>query len=191
MSKRKVIVGVVCSAIVVGMTVAVWKIVGERETLDMVIQSLPSANIDVSVKNVHHESVKNGSKEWVMDASKAEHIKDGDQVLFSEIRTTFFLKDGKTVLLTAKSGILHRETQDVDINRDVKIQAYGYRILSEKISYLHDKQMLISKIPIYIESKDLKLSGNDMEFDLQSERLKVSGDVRAEVTGKYLGLLHD
>lgn len=150
-----------------------------HKTPETFFESLPK-DVDIALNNVHHESTRHGFKEWAMDAGRAEYLTAENKVLFEDISTTFFLKDGDTVLLTGKKGVLNSKTQDFEITGNVVVRGNGYEAKTDTLSYLHQKRIIFSKSSFLLVGDNIRLTGHGMQFDLDSGRFNVHKKVRAD-----------
>lgn len=149
------------------------------KTPETLLESLPK-DVDIVLNNVHHESTRHGVKEWVMDAVRAVYLNAENKVLFDDISTTFFLKDGDTFLLTGQRGVLNTDTQDMKITGNIVALGKGYELRTEVLSYQHQKRIIYSTAPFSLVGDTIRLAGHGMRFDLDSGRLNVQEKVRAD-----------
>lgn len=133
------------------------------------------------LNNIHHESTKHGVKEWAIDAGRAVYLNAENKALFDNISTTFFLKDGETVLLTGRRGVLNTETQDIEITGSVVVHGKGYEMSTEALSYLHQKRTISSTAPFSLVGGTIRLTGHGMQFDFNSGTLNVQKKVIANI----------
>ncbi len=154
-----------------------------QKTPETFWESLPK-DVDIVLNNVHHESTRHGLKEWAMDAGKAVCLNAENKILFDDITTTFFMKDGDTILLTGRRGVLNTETQNMEITGNVVARGKGYELRTEALSYLHQKRIISSTAPFLLVGGAIRLAGHGMQFDLDSGRLNVQEKVRADIVLK-------
>ena len=178
---KKVLFVCICLMVVGVVSVFVWhRTVRMPESL---VESLP-ADVDIAMNNVHHESTKHGVRQWALDAEKAVYLNAENKVLFDDISTHFFLKDGETVLLTGRKGTLNTENEDIDITGNVVVKGKGYQLMTESLFYLHQDRVIVSAVPVMILGERLRLSGCGMQFDLNSGRFSLKEQVEL-VYGLY------
>jgi LPS export ABC transporter protein LptC len=133
------------------------------------------------LNDIHHESTKHGVKEWAIDAGRAVYLNAENKVLFDNISTTFFLKDGETVLLTGRRGVLNTETQDMEITGNVVARGKGYEVSTEALSYLHQERIIYSTAPFSLLGGTIRLAGHGLQFDFTSGKLNVQEKVTADI----------
>lgn len=133
------------------------------------------------LNNIHHESMRHGIKEWAIDAKKALYLNAENKILFDDIATTFFLKDGETILLTGRRGVLNTETQDMEMTGNVVAHGKGYEISTKALSYRHQTRTITSAAPFSLVGGPIRLTGHGIQFDLDSGKLKVQEKVIANI----------
>jgi LPS export ABC transporter protein LptC len=151
-----------------------------QKTPAIFLKPLPK-DVDMVLNNIHHESTRHGVKEWAIDAKKALYLNAENKVIFDDITTTFFLKDGETILLTGRKGVLHTETQDMEITGHVVARGKGYEMNTEALSYQHGKKIIASTAPFSLVGDTIQLTGRNMQFDFDSGKLNVQDKVTADI----------
>ena len=136
---------------------------------------------DMVLNDIHHESTRHGVKEWAIDAGRAVYLNAENNVLFDNISMTFFLKDGETVLLTGRKGVLNTETQDMKITGNVVARGKVYEVSTEALSYLHQERIIYSTDPFLLVGDAIRLTGHGMQFDFDTGKLNVQERVIADI----------
>ena len=178
MSKVKIILCCLIGLSVAGVGFGLVSYLRLREEPQALLSILPE-NKDVCLSRIHHVATRDGVKEWTLDAESAEYDKGEKKTVFKDILATFFLEDGKTVSLNSQEGILLTDTQDMEIWGNVVAQSGSYHLSTEKLLYEHKTKTISTETPVAIKGNGMKISGNSMTFNLQTEQVVVSGSVKA------------
>ncbi len=128
--------------------------------------SLIQENISLSIGKVHHVSVRNGVKEWILDAKSAHVVDVSKQLMLEDISMVYFLQDGSKVNLTADRGILKTETNDIEAVGNVVLKYSNYSLETDKMNYDRDSHVLFSSGQIKITGKKVNLTADSMKYDL-------------------------
>lgn len=132
--------------------------------------SLIQKNISISIGKVHHVSIRNGVKEWILDAKSAQVVDESKQLMLEDISVVYFLHDGSKVYLTAGSGILKTETNDIEAVGNVILKYSSYLLETEKINYDRDRHVLFSSGQVKIYGKTVNLTADSMKYDLTTNQ---------------------
>jgi len=134
---------------------------------------------DVSLNRIHHVATRDGVKEWVLDAESAQYQKEEGKAIFKDISATFFLRDGKTIRLTSRDGLLLTDTKDMEVSGDVVVRSGLYGLTTEKLHYNHKNRSISTNSPILIKGEGISLTGRSMIFYFDTEQALVRGGVEA------------
>lgn len=180
MPKAKIFLFIAISFMVLGIVaVFLWYRTAQKRS-ETFLMPLPK-NGNMVLNDIHHESTKHGVKEWAIDAGRAVYVNAENKVLFDDISTTFFLKDGETVLLTGQRGVLNTETQDMKITGNVVARGKGYQVSTESLSYRHQDRIIYSTAPFSLSGGTIRLAGHGIQFDCDSGILNVEKGVTADI----------
>jgi len=148
--------------------------------------SAVAANQDLSLNHVHHVASRDGKKEWALDAESAQYQRQDHKTVFKEIAATFFLKSGKEVHLTGRDGILLTDSKNMEVSGGVVLKSGLYELNTEKLVYNEGAKTISAETPIKMTGKVISLRGDQLVFNLRTEKLIVSGGVKAVIAGSAL-----
>ncbi len=131
----------------------------------------------VSIGTVRQTSIKNGIKEWQLAADSVDYALADNQAVFKGLTVTFFLKDGRKVVLTADRGVLHTRSNDIEISGDILAVSSDYTLTAETAYYDHDLRRLTSDADVRVSGQGFDLAANGVSFDLNSGKTVFSGNV--------------
>ena len=171
--------------IVFGIIVTIF--IGYRRLLDRPDVPISSFKKDAqfSLGGVHQTSTRNGLKEWSLDAVSVEFNNENKQARLKGLAATFFLKDGKTVGVTAERGILQADTSDIEASGDVVVNYEQYRLNTENLLYQHQQRMISSQTPVKIQGDAFVLKADTMSFDLNTNTAALKGGVEGTFVEKF------
>jgi len=153
-----------------------------KEEPRRLVSVLPE-NMDVSLNRIHHVATRDGVKQWMLDAESAQYQKRDNKTVFKEVSVSFFLKDGKTMHLTSRDGLLLTDTKDMEVWGDVVVRNGPYELNTDKLRYDYKTQSISAEAPIVIKGNRMNFSGDSMTFNLQTEEIVVWGRVKAVLEG--------
>ena len=163
--------------VALGVTLTVFvshrRILEKEENIVSGIQS--KANI--SIGKAHQTAIRNGIKEWSLDAASVNYIVKKNQAIFQDLSVTFYLKDKSEVYLTANKGILNIDSNDMEIFGNVVVKSTTYRLKTENLFYRHNKRIIFSKVPVKIAGAAFDLAADSMSLNLNTNKTMFEGNV--------------
>jgi len=171
---------ILLSAIVsaLGITLAVF--ITHRNSLDKkghVVSTIRN-KANISIGKAHQTAIKNGIKEWNLEASSVNYMGDNNQAIFQDLFITFYLKDKSEVYLTANKGILNIDSNDMEIFGNVVIKSATYRLKTENLFYRHNRRIIFSKVPVTVIGDAFELAADSMSLNLNTNKTMFEGKVQ-------------
>jgi LPS export ABC transporter protein LptC len=164
--------------ILLGIMIAVFStyrnILDETAGLKSVIQSAAK----MSLGKLHHTATRDGVIEWNLDASSAKLLDGKNQLVLDDLSVVFYMKDGEKAYLTAEKGLLHTDSNDVEVDGNVVIKNNNYVLKTEKLNYEHTRRILFSNVSVEISSDSEKLTADSISFDLNTKKTMLEGNVK-------------
>lgn len=139
----------------------------------------PGASMALS--NVRQTSIKDGVKEWHLDAASATLLEAEHKMVLNEPRVEFFMQNGETLTLTAQEGVLDTESNDIQVSGNVIVHHQSYTLTGEAFAYTHANQHLVSQAPVEINSDRMDLSAARMTVDLKTQQTEFAGNVKGRI----------
>jgi LPS export ABC transporter protein LptC len=143
---------------------------------DVVSDIRSKANI--SIGKAHQTAIKNGIKEWNLEASSVNYMVNKNQAVFQELFITFYLKDKSQVYLTANKGILNTDSNDMEIFGNVVVKSATYRLKTENLFYRHNRRIIFSKVPVTVTGAAFDLAADSMSLNLNTNKTMFEGKVQ-------------
>ncbi|MBW2246616.1 MAG: LPS export ABC transporter periplasmic protein LptC [Deltaproteobacteria bacterium] len=171
---------ILLSAIVsaLGITLAVF--ITHRNSLDKkghVVSNIRN-KANISIGKAHQTAIKNGMKEWDLEASSVNYMDDNNQAIFQDLFITFYLKDKSEVYLTANKGILNIDSNDMEIFGNVVVKSATYRLNTENLFYRHNRRIIFSKVPVTVIGDAFELAADSMSLNLNTNKTMFEGKVQ-------------
>jgi len=151
------------------------------EKISSPIQKKASMFLD----NVYQESIRDGIKEWSLNAGSACYVDEKHEVVFQNISVTFFLKDGGEIYLKAKHGILKTDSKNIDVKGNVVVETESYRLTASQLFYDNNNRIIYSKNSVKITENALNLSAASICVDLDTNRIDFEGEVSGVFSATY------
>lgn len=138
---------------------------------------------DISIDQIHHTAVKDGRKEWSLEATSAKYSDSAKEALFEDVQVSFFLENNREVMVKGRQGRLDTETNDIEISGDVIVQDAEYQLAAETIVYDHVHRKINVPVPVKITGQTFELRASAMTVDLGAETALLKGAVKGTFSG--------
>jgi len=142
-----------------------------------------NSEASISIDKVHQVVTRDGKKEWSLDANSAQYVIPKKIAIFNDLSAIYFLKGGEKVYLKADKGILHTESNDIEITGNVVVKNNNYQLKTEVLHYDHERKKIYSETPVRIFDGISSLVAESMTLDLNTNNLVFDGKVRGIFTG--------
>jgi lipopolysaccharide export system protein LptC len=145
-----------------------------------IVDALPQgANIVLGA--VQHTAVRDGRKEWILEASSAQYAKKTRKAVFSDVNVTFFMDTGEEVGLEGQEGSIDTASNDMRVTGNVRVKKGDYTLLTERIDYDHLTRQIASQAPVRILGPGFELQAQAMQVDLTKETAVFTGAVEGQI----------
>jgi len=177
---KLILLSVIVSAL--GIILAVF--ITNRNSLenDGHIVSDMRSKANISIGKAHQTAIKNGIKEWNLEAASVNYMGDNNQAIFQDLFITFYLKDKSQVYLTANKGILNIDSNDMEIFGNVVIKNTTYRLKTENLFYRHNRRIIFSKVPVTVTGAAFELAADSMSLNLNTNKTIFEGKVQGTLS---------
>ena len=132
---------------------------------------------DLTIKKFHHVATENGIKKWSLDATSARLYSPKNIVELNDISVIFFMEDSEEVRLTADSGELNSQTNNMVLNGNIVGVMPPYRLITESLNYDHRSRIISATTPVDIIGDGVQLKADAMDYGLKSKIIKCNGNV--------------
>ncbi|MGD9330335.1 MAG: LPS export ABC transporter periplasmic protein LptC [Desulfobacterales bacterium] len=148
----------------------------------MLADAIPEG-VDISIGEIQHTAVKDGRKQWSLKAASAQYSKKTEEAVFEDVQVTFFMDDGREVMVQGRQGRLNTETNNIEIAGEVIARDADYQLAAETIHYNHADRRINIPTAVKITSQAFELQANEMTVDLASETALFQGEVKGVISG--------
>jgi len=135
----------------------------------------------MSLGKIRQTSIRDGKKEWSLEADSARYLNSENKVILTGIAVTFYLENNQEAYLTAKQGVLKTDSNDIEVAGDVVIKNEDYRLETEKLTYTNDDRIIVSKTPVVITAKSGDLAADSMAVDLNTNTVQLEGNIEGTI----------
>lgn len=143
-----------------------------------------AADAIMSLANVRQTATKDGAVQWHLEAKSAQLNDKRHRMELAAPRVEFFLEDGSRAILTADTGVLDTETNDIQVSGNVRVKNDRYVLQTETLSYQHADRVLMSRQPVHIAGQAFELMADSMTYHLNSNQALFSGAVNGRIREK-------
>lgn len=159
--------------------------VGNRSVPNVTENSSFRKAADMAIDKVRQTSVREGVKEWTLDAASVRYAEADKQALFESPQVTFFTEDGKSISLVAKQGLVSTDSDDMDAKGQVILKMDNYSLSTERIRYENRPRIFSSDVPVSLAGDEIRLTADTMSFDIKTNRLHLEGNVKGIFDEKF------
>jgi LPS export ABC transporter protein LptC len=182
-SKKKILLAalVIGSALLTGLVVrGYFKYREIKKNPAKIIEAIPQGT-NIVLGEVRHTAVRDGRKEWILEASSAHYSENTREAVFNDVKVTFFIENGEAVNLEGEKGTIDTASNDMQVTGHVRVAKGDYTLLTENIEYDHKTRHITSLSPVRIVSRSLELRADSMQVDLAQETAVFTGAVEGQI----------
>lgn len=142
---------------------------------------MPAVDALMTLAKVHQIATKDGKVQWELDAESAQLEAKGGRMILTAPVVVFYMQDGTKVNLTAEKGILHTDSNDMEVTGNVRLHNDRYTLETETLVYQHKQHLLRSDAPVHIKSAGMALRADKMTYNLDENQAKFVGKVEGNL----------
>jgi LPS export ABC transporter protein LptC len=143
---------------------------------------------DLTSKNIHLVGDKSGSKEWELEARKAQHFLAENMTVLENIEASFYVREGGLIRMRGDKGRVHHATRDIEVQGNVLILSdKGYQLRTDGLQYVDSARRITSSDRVAIAGDGLEITGDGMCIDLVTGRLSMGGGVETHLSKALRG----
>jgi lipopolysaccharide export system protein LptC len=144
------------------------------------IEAIPQGT-NIVLGEVRHTAVRDGKKEWILEASSAHYSENTREAVFTDVKVIFFMDNGEAINLEGQKGTIDTERNDMQVTGHVRVTKGDYTLLTESIEYDHKTRHITSQSPVRIVSRSFELQADAMQVDLAQETAVFTGAVEGQI----------
>lgn len=184
MKHRRLIQRVLIAVVILSLAATIAVFIGYRRITrnpDMLLD-LVKKEADMQLSKIHQTAMKNGIREWRLDAESATLIEKEKTMLLSEPDVEFFMNDGDNVHLTADLGTIFTDSSGIQVTGQVLASTSLYRLQTEALSYDPADRELRSDTPVTLSGESFTLRADTMAMNLDTKVTRFEGSVEGTIS---------
>jgi len=137
-------------------------------------ETAPESDATYSMTGIHHTDIRQGVKawkrEWLLDAESGEYRPEDDMADLKMLDATFFNSDGEPVFLSADSGVLKTDSNDLEVTGNVVLKNSQNEMQTDRLIYNEKKGIFATESPVTVKFGALSLTKkyNSMTYSLDT-----------------------
>ena len=179
MVTSRIIKRVLLAIMLVGIAGVVFTFVSYRKTFDNPekLGTMLPQDTQVSMQSFEHTASRDGKTQWHLEAESASLMGQKKLVLDTPA-VVFYRENGKNIYLTAESGVLNKQTNNITMTGNVVARTDEYRFEADSAVYDHNRRLLNSQTPVKISGRQGELMADTMTYDLGTNQATFNGNVQ-------------
>lgn len=138
-------------------------------------------NVKVKIDKIHYSGTKGGRLEWELEADSASRSRQEDLTTLTNVKLTFYAKDGTPYTLTAKEGTFRESDGEVRASGDVVVRSPKENLVlkARSLDYHVKTRKIDTGSPVHISSDRLDADGTGLAIDMDRENFRLLKNVKA------------
>ncbi len=150
----------------------------------VVMETATSADGSLSLNNFEYRDVKEGKARWTVWAATATYFEDRRETVLDQVKAVFFLDNGKQVKLQGDTGVLHNDTNNMEINGKVKVRYDdAYVLTTDRLLYDRDQDLIHTAAKLLVEGEGIILKGQGMRLEMAKRKLTILSHIETTLEG--------
>jgi LPS export ABC transporter protein LptC len=150
------------------------KVRSATESLPAIAAQPASEAGNLTLNNFEYRDVKKGHARWTVWAARATYFEDRKETVLDQVKAVFSLKNGGQVELVGDKGVLHTDTNNMEISGNVAV-TYGknYKLTTDRLLYNRDKELIYTDAPLVLAGQGLTTRGQGMRFEIEKKSVSI------------------
>jgi LPS export ABC transporter protein LptC len=170
-----------------GAVVAIFvglKVRSATETLPAIAAELTSQDGNLTLKNFEYRDVKQGNSRWTVWADTATYFEERKETELDQVRAVFFLKKGGQVNLLGDKGVLHTDTNNMEIHGNVGVTfGKGYKLTTDRLLYDRDKKLIYTDAQVVLTGPRITTKGRGMRLEIEKKSVSILRHFETKLEG--------
>jgi LPS export ABC transporter protein LptC len=166
-------------AILVGL-----KVRSAKESLPAIAAEATSEDGNLTLNNFEYRDVKKGNARWAVWADTATYFDDRKETVLDQVKAIFFLKDGGQVELLGERGVLHTDTNNMEISGNVGV-TFGkdYKLTTDRLLYDREKELIYTNAQLVLKGPGLTTKGQGMRLQIEEKSVSILRHLGTKLEG--------
>ena len=115
--------------------------------------------------------IEQGDKRWLLNASKAEYLRERHEIRIEDIELEFYGPDQEVIYVRAEQGLVNTKARDLALKGEVTLKQGDFTIRAPEVRYVAKDRALVAPEEIVLEGPRTEISGKGLYIDLAQKRL--------------------
>jgi LPS export ABC transporter protein LptC len=124
--------------------------------------------------------IQEGDKRWVLEATKADFLKEKMEVLITGVRVEFF-GPGEHIRVKADQGIFQTKTRVLTLKGNVEMRRGDMLVQTAKAIYQPNDRVLLAPEEVVLTQPTLRVTGKGLRVELAEKKLVLAQHRLTEV----------
>lgn len=115
--------------------------------------------------------IQEGDKRWLLNASKAEYLRERHEIRIEDIELEFYGPDQEVIYVRAYEGLVNTKARDLALKGEVTLKQGDFTIRAPEVRYVAKDRALVAPEEIVLTGPRTEISGKGLYIDLAQKRL--------------------
>jgi len=137
-----------------------------------------------SMTGVQFEQSQNGSREWLINASRLSSSESDKNLQFQDVKALFFNRNGnhEKTSISSKRASYNSDSKHLTLAGLVVIKnEAGYEVHTDSLEYFTAEKKIQTTSPVNIQGRNIAVSGNRLTYNTVTGDYSLAGKVRCTV----------
>jgi LPS export ABC transporter protein LptC len=154
------------------------------EALPAIAAELTSEDGNLTLKDFEYRDVKQGNSRWSVWADTATYFEERKETELDQVRAVFFLKKGGQVDLAGDKGVLHTDTNNMEIHGNVGVTfGKGYKLTTDRLFYDRDKKLIYTDAQVVLTGPQIITKGRGMRLEIDKKSVSILHHLETKLEG--------
>jgi LPS export ABC transporter protein LptC len=160
------------------------KVRSATEDLPAIAAELTSEDGNLTLKNFEYRDVKRGNSRWTVWADTATYFEERKETELDQVRAVFYLKKGGQVDLLGDKGVLHTDTNNMEIHGNVGVTfGKGYKLTTDRLLYDRDKKLIYTDAQVVLTGPRITTKGRGMRLEIEKKSVSILHHLETKLEG--------
>lgn len=145
-----------------------------KKILPDVVAKVTSEDGNLTLKNFEYRDVKEGNARWTVWAATATYFEARKETVLDQVKAVFFLKNGGQVELIGDTGLLHTDTNNMEIRGNVGVSyGEGYELTTDRLLYDREKELIYTEAELLVKGQGFIVKGQGMRLEIAKRSVSI------------------
>ena len=160
------------------------KVRSAEKNLPDIAGELTSEDGNLKLNNFEYRDVKEGNARWTVSAATATYFEDKKETILDQVKAVFYLKSGGQIFLVGDIGVLHTDTNNMEIRGNVAVTyGEGYKLTTDRLLYDRDKELIHTESELILRGEGLTTKGKGMRLEIAKRSVRILQHLGTKLEG--------